>query len=76
MSGGVGQRRGLDPALLRLWCRPGATTPIRPLAWEPPYAVGEALEKGKRQKKKISTKNVLNKINKKPGGKKRNQTAK
>ena len=23
--------------------------PIRPLAWEPPYAVGAALEKAKRQ---------------------------
>ena len=26
--------------------------PIRPLAWESPYAVGVALEKAKRQKKK------------------------
>ena len=25
---------------------------IEPLAWEPPYAVGAALEKAKRQKKK------------------------
>ena len=31
-----------DPALLQLWCRP--------LAWEPPYAMGETL---KSQKKKI-----------------------
>ena len=29
-----------------------ATAPIRPLPWEPPYAVGGALEKEKRQKKK------------------------
>ena len=29
-----------------------ATAPIRPLAWEPPYTVGAALEKTKRQKKK------------------------
>ena len=28
---------GLDPALLWLWCRPSATAPIGPLAWEPPY---------------------------------------
>ena len=35
-----------------LWCRPVATAPIRPLAWEPPYAAGVALEKAKRQKKK------------------------
>ena len=29
-----------------------ATAPIRPLAWELPYAVGAASEKAKRQKKK------------------------
>src|SRR5512135_1808292 len=34
MSCGVGCRRGSDPALLWLWCRPVATAPIRPLAWE------------------------------------------
>ena len=27
-----------------------ATVPIRPLAWEPPYAVGAALEKTKKKK--------------------------
>ena len=37
-----------DLALLIL--RLVATTPIRPLAWEPPHAVGAALEKAKRQK--------------------------
>ena len=52
MSCGVGCRCSLDTALLWLWCRPAATAPIRPLAWEPPYAVGTALEKAKRQKKK------------------------
>ena len=45
MSRGVGHRHGLDPVLLWLWCRPVATGPIRPLAWEPPYAAGAALEK-------------------------------
>ena len=40
VSCGVGCRRGLDPALLWPWCRLATTTPIRPLAWEPPYAVG------------------------------------
>ena len=46
-----------------LWCRSqmrlgfrvavalAATAQIRPLAWEPPYAAGAALEKAKRQKK-------------------------
>ena len=52
MSCGVGRRRGSDPVLLCLWCRPAATTPIRPLAWEPPYAAEAALEKAKRQKKR------------------------
>ena len=31
---------------------PAATALIRPLAWEPPYASGSALEKTKRKKKK------------------------
>ena len=52
LSCGVGHRGGADPALLWLWCRPAATAPIRPLAWEPPYATGAALEKAKRQKDK------------------------
>ena len=34
-----------DPALLWLWRRPVATAPIKPLAWEPPYATGVALKK-------------------------------
>ena len=41
-----------DLALLWLWCRPAAASPIRPLAWEPPYATGEALKKDKKEKKK------------------------
>ena len=32
-----------------------ATAPIRPLAWDTPYAVGAALEKAKRQKIKKET---------------------
>jgi len=42
----------LGPALLWLWYRPEAIAPIRPLAWDPPYATGAALEKTKRKKKK------------------------
>ena len=34
------------------WCRPAATVPIKPLAWEFPYATGAVLEKTKRQNKK------------------------
>ena len=51
MSCGVGRRRGLDAEWLWLWRRPAATALIRPLAREPPYAVGVAQEMPKRQKK-------------------------
>ena len=49
---GVGCRHGLDPELLWLWRTLVATALLGSLAWEPPYAVGAALEKAKRQKKK------------------------
>ena len=52
MSCGVGCRQGLDPELLCLWWTLVAIALIRPLAQEPPYAMGWALEKAKRQKKK------------------------
>ena len=53
VSCGVGCRRGSDPELLWPWHRLVATAPIQPLAWEPPYATGAALEKkGKKTKKK------------------------
>ena len=48
MSCGVGRRCGSDSELLWLWHRPVATTLIGPLAWEPPRAMGAALEKAKR----------------------------
>ena len=48
----VGHRRDLDLVLLWPWHRPEATDPIGPLAWEPPYAVGAALNKPKKKKKK------------------------
>ena len=51
MSCGVGRRHGSDPALLWLWHRLAATALIRPLARNPPYAVGAAQEMAKRQKK-------------------------
>ena len=37
-----------------LWCRPVATAPIRPLAWEPPHAAGAALKRQKRSPPKNS----------------------
>ena len=54
VSCGVGHRRCSDPVLLWLWCRPAAVAPIRPLAWEPPYAAGLAL-KSKTNKQKNTT---------------------
>ena len=51
MSCGIGRRRGSDPRLLWLWREPAAIAPIRPLAWEPPYATGVALKKMKKKKK-------------------------
>ena len=56
LSYGVGHRYGSDPMLLWLWHRLEAVAPIRPLAWEPPYAVGEALKRPPApQKKKWDT---------------------
>ena len=52
MSCGVGHRCGSDPTLLWLWRRLAATAPIQPLAWEPPHAVGVALEKTKKKEEK------------------------
>ena len=52
MSCGVGRRHGSGLVLPWLWCRPVATAPIQPLAWEHPYAMGVAPKKTKRQKKK------------------------
>ena len=52
---GVGRRRGSDPVLLWLWCRSTAAAPIRPLAWEPPYAEGAALKSKKQKQKPLLT---------------------
>ena len=52
MGCGVGRRRDSDLALLWLCCRLAATTPIRLLAWEPPYAAGAALKIQNDKKKK------------------------
>ena len=51
LSCGVAHRRGSDPALLWLWCRPAAAARIRALAWEPPYAAGVVLKRQKTKKK-------------------------
>ena len=43
----MGHRHGLNPAWLR--CRLAAAAPIRPLAWELPYAACAALENNKQE---------------------------
>ena len=39
--------------LLWLWCRLAAAAPSRPLAWEPPYAVGAALRTKKEKSNRL-----------------------
>ena len=51
-SCGVGCRHCSDPVLMWLWLWPAATALIQLLAWEPPYAVGAALKRPKKKKKK------------------------
>ena len=53
----VGCRCGLGPALLWFWRMPPATALIRPLAWDPPYAAGVALEKKDEKQTNKQTKN-------------------
>ena len=49
LQAAVGNRCGLNPVLLWLWCRPAAVAPVPLLAQELQYATGAAL---KRKKKK------------------------
>ena len=51
MSCGAGHRHDSEPMLL--WCRAAETALIRPLAWEPPYGAGAALEKTQKKKMEI-----------------------
>ena len=48
--------------MLWLWCRPAATVPVRPLAWEPSYATGSSPRINK--KKKVGSLERVNKIDK------------
>ena len=54
MSCGVGHRCSSDLAWLWLWYRPAATAPIRPLAWEPPYASSAALRPKKEEEEGLA----------------------
>ena len=49
----------MDPALLWLWWRLAAVAPIRPLAWEPPYAAEVALKRQKEKKKDFLVPNLV-----------------
>ena len=54
MNCGVGHRCGSDPPLLWLWLWLAAVAPIRPLAWEFPYATGVALQSKKTPRLKAT----------------------
>ena len=54
VSCGAGRRRGSDPVLLWLCCRPAAVALIGHLAWEPPYATGVALKSKTTTRRKKS----------------------
>ena len=62
MSSGVGRRLDSDLALLWLWSRLAAVALIRPLAWEPPYAVGVALENKLKRGGDIEKMTVIHRI--------------
>ena len=57
MTCGVGHRHGSDPTWL--WRRPASVAPIRPLAWEPPYATGVGLKKKNKNKTLESSGRIL-----------------
>ena len=54
MNCGIGHRCGSDPKSPWLWHRPAATSPIGPLAREPPYAMGAALKTTTTKRQKFS----------------------
>ena len=58
MNCGVGHRCGPNLVLVWPWCRPTVVALIRPLAWEPPYAVGEALKRQGRKEGRKEEKNL------------------
>ena len=51
VSCGIGHRRGSDPVLLWLWCRPAVAALIQSLAWELLYIEGAALKSKQKTKK-------------------------
>ena len=73
MSCGEGGRHGLDLALLWLCCRPAATAPAQPLAWEPPCAAVATLGKKKKERERETHTHKLTNIFAKKYFPKRNQ---
>ena len=55
----VSCRHGSDVVLLRLWQSLAAIAPIRPLAWEPPYATGAALKRKQQQQQQQKPKKPI-----------------
>ena len=53
LSCSVGHRCGSDLVVLWLWHRLAAAAPIRPLAWQLPFAVAAALEKINKNKNNL-----------------------
>ena len=49
-SCGAGRKCRSDPLLLWQWCWLAAVTPIQPVAWELPYAMGTVLKRKKNQR--------------------------
>ena len=63
VSCGVGCSCGLDPTLLWLWCWPATVALIRPLAWEPSFAVGVGLKQQQKVMKcKLWSAKILQKM--------------
>ena len=60
MSCGISHRGGSDPELLWLWHKLTATSPVQPLALEPPYAMGAVQKRQRPKKKKEKKRKTLN----------------
>ena len=58
MSRRVGRRGSSDLVLLWLWCRLAVVALIRPLNWEPPYAVSAALKRPKKKERERERRKV------------------
>ena len=59
MSYGVAHRCGSALELPRLWSRPVAVAPSRPLAWKPQYAMGAAQRKKKNENNEATSRFFL-----------------